>query len=230
MRRHFLAAALFVLAAAFMFAEDDISPDIQPDTLQLPSAETKTASESAPEAELAPEEKTLTDAETPPETETLPKAEALSDGKRSGGKRAPPISVGLGLELNNNNRHGAAAGISAAADWRISPFLAAGLRAGFSSNFGYSDTLEGEGFARLILPVKTPLRGWDLELFAQGGMGISQIFAHEWASYSLLAGGGLGARFLKKSFFIEAIVRAGAPFLWAAGVSAGYRFGTGNGQ
>jgi hypothetical protein len=200
----------------------------------------------APEIEFPKEEEIQPVQEIPQEAEIVPEAEpapaadfrpavniplspripppSVTSGR--GRLWIPPVSVGLGVEVNNNHINGSAEGVTAAADFRALSFLAAGARAGFSSNFGYSNTMEGEGFVRFILPVKTPLRNWTLELFAQGGAGISQIFVYEGNSSKLLAGGGLGIRLLNNGFYIEALARAGTPFLWGAGVSAGYRFGS----
>jgi hypothetical protein len=130
-----------------------------------------------------------------------------------------PISLGLGLEVNNNNRDGAALGFTAAADYRLLSFLALGLRGGFSSNFDFSNTVEGAAFLRFVLPLK------GLELFAQGGGGLSWIFIYEGNSPHPLFEGGAGVRLPLGNFYIEAAGRGGVPFLWGAGISAGYRFG-----
>jgi hypothetical protein len=135
-------------------------------------------------------------------------------------KKGIPLSVGLGLEANNNHRNGVAYGVQASIDYRLWRFLALGARGGFSSNFGFSNTVEGEGFLRLILP----LRGVDL--FVQGGAGVSVMFIYEGNMPGTLFSGGVGARIsLGRSFYIEPAARFGVPFLWGAGISAGYRFG-----
>jgi hypothetical protein len=128
--------------------------------------------------------------------------------------------VGLGLEVNNNHLKGIAYGVQVSIDYRLWRFLAVGARGIFSSKFGFSNTAEGEGFVRLILP----LRGVDL--FVQGGAGVSVMYIYEGTMPGLLYGAGVGARIpLGRRFYIEPAVRAGSPFLWGAGITAGFRGG-----
>jgi hypothetical protein len=161
-------------------------------------------------------------AETLPGAETSTGTEAPagtpSDSSQSVERRMLPFSVNAGLEVNNNHSNGAAAGVSVMVDWRIMPFLSAGLRTGFSSNFGYSNTAEAEGFVRFVLPLG------GIELFAQGGAGVSWIFIYEGNTAVPLFGGAFGARIPLGGFYLEPAARFGSPFLWGAGVSAGKVF------
>jgi hypothetical protein len=135
------------------------------------------------------------------------------------GKGRLPISVSAGLEANNNHRSGVALGFEAQADYRILPFLAAGARGAFSTNFFFSNTVEAEGFVRFVVP----LRG--LEFFAQGGAGVSWIFIYEGNTAVPLFGGALGVRIPLGAFYVEPAARFGSPFLWGLGVRFGKDFG-----
>jgi hypothetical protein len=127
------------------------------------------------------------------------------------------LSAGFGIEANNNNRSGAAFGPVVALDWQPVRLIVAGVRGSFSANFGFSNTLEAEGFVRLILPLK------NVDLFLQGGAGLSQIFIYEGNSAHFLYGGGAGARIWLGRFYVEPQFRMGFPFLWSAGVTGGYQ-------
>lgn len=129
-----------------------------------------------------------------------------------------PISVSAGMEANNNHQNGIALGFVVQADYRVFPFLAAGARGGFSTNITFSNTLEAEGFVRFILPLRS------LQVFTQGGAGLSWIFIYEGNTAIPLFGGALGVRIPLGAFYIEPAARFGFPFLWGAGLSAGVRF------
>jgi hypothetical protein len=148
-------------------------------------------------------------------------AEAVEERKSPGRSRRAgfPLSLSAGLEANNNHRKGIALGAQVQADYRIFRFLAAGVRGGFSSNFGFSNTVEGEGFIRVILPM------WGLEFFVQGGGGVSWIMIYEGNTTVPLFGGGTGVRIPLGPIYLEPAARFGKPFLWGAGVNVGVSFG-----
>jgi hypothetical protein len=129
-----------------------------------------------------------------------------------------PLSVSAGLEVNNNHRKGVAGGFTVTAEYRLLPFLALGARGGINSNFGYANIADGLGFVRLILPLRR------FDLFVQGGAGQSWIYIYEGNLTSLLYEGGAGLRLPLNGLYIEALARAGYPFLWGASVSVGHNF------
>ncbi|MDR2343140.1 MAG: hypothetical protein LBD86_01245 [Spirochaetaceae bacterium] len=173
----------------------------------------------------APQETSgLREAAAPQETSGL--REAAASEETSGTRKAAPrqtggglpLSLGAGLEANNNHRNGVALGIQAQADWRIFPFLAAGARGAFNSNFFFSNTVEAEGFVRFMLPLRA------LTVFAQAGGGVSWVFIYEGNAATPLFGGALGVRIPLGGFYLEPAVRLGVPFLWGAGLSLGKDF------
>jgi hypothetical protein len=151
-----------------------------------------------------------------PETiqEDKPASEVVSPEKPKGGH----FSIGLGIEANNNNSSGAALGVALGADYRLFRFFALGIKQGFSSNFGNSNTIETAVFARLPITIK------GIDLFVQGALGISHVITYHDNETRFLFEGGAGARVPVKSFYIEPQVRFGSPFLMGAGITFGYSF------
>lgn len=154
-------------------------------------------------------------------------AQAQADSATPQAKGGFPVSVSAGLEANNNHSDGIALGMQVQADYRVFPFLAAGARGGFSSNFSFSNTVEGGGFVRFMLPL------WGLRFFAEAGAGVSWIFLYEGNMAVPLYGGALGVRIplgARGGIYLEPAARVGVPFLWGAGVSIGKDFSTGRGK
>jgi hypothetical protein len=134
-------------------------------------------------------------------------------------QEAKQIAFGAGIEGNMNTRKGAALGMSAGVDYDVFPNLAVGIKAGFSHNMARIMTLEPEVFTRWYV--------WELKnlsFFVQAGVGISVIFEDKEAHPAALGDLTLGVRIPFNRWFVEPSLRAGYPFIWGAGVSAGYRF------
>jgi hypothetical protein len=91
-----------------------------------------------------------------------------------------------------------------------------GIKGEFSSNFDTTNTIEASGLARFILPLG------GLELYAQGGIGISNIMSYDGSDIKLLYEGAIGVRITLGSFYLEPSGRYGSPFIWGAGIVFGY--------
>jgi hypothetical protein len=136
-----------------------------------------------------------------------------------GAQEAKQIALGLGIEGNMNSREGAALGTMAGADYGIFPNLAAGIKFGFSHNLSHIMTLEPEIVARWY--------AWNvknLSFFVQAGMGVSIIFEDTAAHPAVLGGLAVGFRMPLTQWYVEPYLRTGYPFIWGAGINAGYRF------
>jgi hypothetical protein len=118
-----------------------------------------------------------------------------------------------------NARQKMAFGTQVSVDYGVVPNLAAGVKFGFSHNFSNIMTLEPEVFARwYFLELK------NLPLFAQADLGASVIFEDGKPHPAFLGGLSAGIRIPFKAWYIEPCLRTGYPFIWGAGLSAGYRF------
>jgi hypothetical protein len=135
-------------------------------------------------------------------------------------QEAKQIALGLGIDGNMNTREGAALGGAVNAGYGIIPNLAAGIKIGFSHNFDSVMTLEPEVFARwYFLDIK------GISLFAQAGVGASIFFENSAVFPAFLGNLGAGIRIpFNQQWYMEPYVRAGYPFIWSAGIGAGYRF------
>jgi hypothetical protein len=136
-----------------------------------------------------------------------------------GAQETKQFALGLGVEGNMNTRTSAALGGTASADYGIIPNLAAGIRFGFSHNFDQIMTLEPELFVRWYF--------WELKglfFFAQAGLGTAVIFEDKAAHPAVLGDIGVGLRIPLNRWYVEPYLRTGYPFIWGAGLSAGYRF------
>jgi hypothetical protein len=129
------------------------------------------------------------------------------------------ISLGLGVDGNMNTRKGAALGGAVTADYGIIPNLAAGIKIGFSHNFDSLMVLEPEVFTRWYFP---EFKG--LFFFVQAGIGTSIFFENAAVYPAILGDLSAGLRIPFKQWYVEPYLRTGYPFIWGAGVSAGYRF------
>ncbi|MDR1597076.1 MAG: hypothetical protein LBR99_05155 [Treponema sp.] len=135
-------------------------------------------------------------------------------------QEAKQLALGLGVDGNMNTRKGAALGGTVSAGYGIIPNLAAGIKIGFSHNFDTIMTLEPEVFARWYF-----LDSKNISPFVQAGLGTS-VFFEDGAVYPAFLGdlsAGLRIPF-SRQWYTEAYLRAGYPFIWGAGIIAGYRF------
>jgi hypothetical protein len=136
-----------------------------------------------------------------------------------GAQEANEIALGLGVEGNMNTRQGTAIGGTVSADYGIIPNLAAGVKFGFSHNLARIMTLEPEAFARWYV--------WDIKslaVFIQAGVGAAVIFEDDAVKPAVLGDAAAGIRIPFGRWYVESCLRTGYPFIWGAGVSAGYRF------
>jgi hypothetical protein len=232
--------------------EESIARD-EPPADEQTSMEESTAPEAiteqaAPESELIAEEatpETLTE-RAPPEPETIteqarpePSAEPVveksteteivSEPKPDREPEPPvprsplpvpnsPIAVGVGIEANNNSPHGVAYGGLIAADYRLYKHFALGIKSEFSSNFKTHNTFDVAALARFVWPFK------GVDLFLQGGIGMSDIIFYEGNKVVFLWEGAAGVRVPLKKWYIEPSARYGSPFIWGAGIKFGRTF------
>lgn len=129
------------------------------------------------------------------------------------------VFTGLGVEVNNENTKGCALGGALIVGLDINKYFGAGLKVAFSHNFDAIGTLETAALFRYYLPIK--ING----LFLQTDLGAAFLFEYN-VTYPVFLGElTAGWRFMiTKIFYLEPVVRAGYPFMWGAGLTAGLRF------
>ena len=133
------------------------------------------------------------------------------------------LFIGLGTELNAYSRQNAAAGGGFFAGFDLNRYFAAGLKIGFFHNMGTIATLEPLAFFRYyILRQQRPpgLGGF----FVQAETGYAACFEYGEAFHAFSGGLSAGWRIVTKNWGIEPAVRFGYPYIWGAGITAGYRF------
>ena len=145
-------------------------------------------------------------------------AQSQADSATPQANGGVPVSVSAGLEANNNNPNGSAFGGVIGADYRPFRFFAVGMKGGFSSNFGKSNTVEAAATAAFVLSARR------LDFIVRGAAGVGYVITYENSEAAFLYEGGLGVRVRLKGFYVEPYVRAGSPFLWGAGVVFGKSF------
>ena len=128
------------------------------------------------------------------------------------------ISAGMGLDASGNSAKIAAAGGSLILGFEMNPQIALGLKSTFSYDFNSLTTLEQAGFFRWYPAFKT--RGF----FLQGELGSSIFYDNTINRLSFMGGLALGWRFHIKKWFLEPGLRAGYPYIWGAGFTAGMIF------
>ncbi|MFP3042973.1 hypothetical protein LQZ19_14250 [Treponema primitia] len=135
-------------------------------------------------------------------------------------KKTLGISLWTGPEWNMNSRTMFSLGGSLGADYAIQPSFAAGIKGVINYNFNEIMVLESEVFFRWYF-----LRLNPGNIFIQGGLGASLIFADSLLYPKLLGGisGGIRIPF-KSGFFLEPGGRLGYPFVFGIGITGGYSF------
>jgi len=134
----------------------------------------------------------------------------------SGGIGLENTHIGAGAEVNANTREGAAIGGALSFGIDFGKQFAAGLRVIFSHDTESIFTVEPLAFFRYYLPLK--IQGF----FVQAEMGTS-VFLEDDKSYPAFSiGAAAGWRYkFTDMFYIEPYARAGYPFIWGAGLTAG---------
>jgi len=138
--------------------------------------------------------------------------------------------VGIGPEIKGNTRSGAAIGGSLLFGFDIDSRFAAGQKTAFFHDMDTVSALEFQGFFRYMLP----WLHWPSSLsgpFLQAEAGAVVLF-YESEAFPLFSGGfAAGWRFLFAqennsgcNWYVEPAVRAGYPYIWGVGVTAGIRF------
>ena len=123
---------------------------------------------------------------------------------------------GIAAEANANTREGAAIGGAFSFGIEFLNQFASGIRVIFSHDTESIFTVEPLAFFRYCLPLGIP------GFFVQAEMGAS-VFIEDDKSYPAFSiGAAAGWRFkITDMFYIEPYVRAGYPFIWGAGLTAG---------
>jgi hypothetical protein len=129
------------------------------------------------------------------------------------------FSLGLGIEGNGNSRKGGAFGQSLSLSYEVIENWEIGLSVGNSENFQGTNVLEPMANGRWYFLELAGNR-----LFTQADLGASLIFEDSKLNPSVMGGLTVGMRVPLKSFYAEPYTRFGYPFLWGAGIKAGYRF------
>jgi hypothetical protein len=137
----------------------------------------------------------------------------------AGAQEAKQFALGAGISGDMNTRYGAALGGMISTDYGIIPNLALGIKFGSSHNFDRIMTLEPEFFARWYFWNKK-----GLSFFTQAGIGASIIFEDAVPHPAVLGDLEVGLRIALQRWYVEPYLRGGYPFIWGAGICAGYRF------
>jgi len=126
--------------------------------------------------------------------------------------------AGAGMEVNANTRNGAALGGVLIAGVELNHQFASGLKVTISHNLEETAALELQPFFRYNLP-------FGAGFFAQAELGVS-VFFEDGESYPAFMGGAaFGWRYvITKNYYVEPYVRAGYPFIWGIGLTAGMKF------
>jgi hypothetical protein len=130
------------------------------------------------------------------------------------------MAAALGLEWNMNSHKGYAAGAGLGFDFNLSRFFAIGLSVTASHNFTVFTAIEPAAMFRWYFLGKN-----HTGFFAQADAGAYLYMENEQTIPVFLGGLRTGLRLpLGRSFYIEPYGRAGYPFVFGIGVTAGMRF------
>ena len=123
---------------------------------------------------------------------------------------------GIAGEANANTREGAAIGGAFSFGIEFLNQFASGIRVIFSHDTESIFTFEPLAFFRYYLPLGVP------GFFVQAEMGVSVFLEDDkgYPAFSIGAAAGWRYKF-SDMFYIEPYVRAGYPFIWGAGLTAG---------
>jgi hypothetical protein len=134
-------------------------------------------------------------------------------------REAERFALGFGIEGNSNTRDGMAMGESLYFSYEIIKNLEAGVTFGVNHNFQNMTVLEPAAMGRWYF-FELPKN----KFFAQADLGASLILEDGTLTPLFLGGLTLGARFPLGPWYLEPYARGGYPFIWGAGLKAGYRF------
>jgi hypothetical protein len=134
-------------------------------------------------------------------------------------QEATGFALGFGVEGNNNTRKGVALEENLYVTYSFNNAFEAGIQIGVNYDFHNIIALEPMVMGRWYF---TDFFGG--RVFAQADLGATLIIEDAQLRPLALGGLALGIRFPLGAWFVEPYVRGGYPFLWGAGVSAGYRF------
>lgn len=135
-------------------------------------------------------------------------------------------SIGLILEANKNSISVVAPAAGISFDYSILRRLSLGAKVLISYDFAEKDNsiyaLEPLAFARwyVVSPSGEPSAGLFVE--AQGGGEL--LFVNSQFKFSPSAGGAIGFRIASGNFYFEPFLRGGYPYIFGAGINAGFRF------
>lgn len=136
------------------------------------------------------------------------------------------VAIGFFAEANKNSLDYIAPAAGIQFDYAFVRKFSMGLKVTASFDFKEKDnsvfTAEPVATLRfyLVSPTGEPVSGLFLE--PQGG--VSLIFVNSELKYTFNAGLGIGFRMPFNNFYIEPFLRGGYPYLFGAGIAAGFRF------
>jgi len=127
--------------------------------------------------------------------------------------------IGIGNEINANSHLGMVTSIDLTLGLDINKTFCIGVKASYHHDLNMVNTIEPRLLLRLYL------MPFSLRPFIQTETGAVIITAANDRYYNFSAGITTGCRINMKNFFyIEPALRLGYPFLWGAGITAGFRF------
>ncbi|MBR5645109.1 MAG: hypothetical protein IKX23_00525 [Treponema sp.] len=135
-------------------------------------------------------------------------------------------SAGFEIELNKNSLDYLAPGGAICFDYALSRKFTVGGKFFVSYDYYENKTkmyvAEAVGGIRvyLVSPSGEPVTGF----FVEGHGGVSLVFLKNDCDFSENYGGGFGFRFGLRGVYLEPVVRIGYPYMFGAGITAGFRF------
>lgn len=136
------------------------------------------------------------------------------------------LSLGLLLGINKNSIDAVAPEAGLSFDYTVLRRLALGLKAMLSADVFNREneiyTFEPLGFLKFYLtsPQGEPGTGF----FIEGDFGISVIFLNDSSHVAFNCGAAIGYKHAFGFFYLEPALRLGYPYIFGAGLSAGFRF------
>ena len=137
----------------------------------------------------------------------------------------PKVALGFGTEVNNNSYDALAPAGYVSLDYNVFRGISLGVKifASYDMNENSSNFVFFETLALLRVYLVSPSGEPGTGVFIEGLGGVS-IYPPSEYSIGKNAGGGFGYRAAFGNFYIEPAIRIGYPYIFGAGLSAGFRF------
>lgn len=136
------------------------------------------------------------------------------------------VALGFGAEVNKNSLDSVAPAGSVSFDYNIFRKVSLGVKmfASFDVNEKDNNLTILEPHALLRFYLASPSGEPGTGVFLEGLGGASLLFVDSDTKFVVNAGAGFGYRFAFSNFYIEPELRVGYPYIFGAGLSAGFRF------